>query len=787
MSSRTRGKRAAVAAVVEQPGAEASTSRSRSRRTVKPEPEPEPEPEVEGQQTLADEDALALGEAEDEDAVGEDEDADGEDVDEDEEQDEEVMVPRRSASRRGRGRGRNRGSVRGRGRGRARGGRTRPEQERDDDAGDEEGEATDDAEDEDDEEVIKPSRRARKSVSYKEIPVEVVEGEEEDDDDGDDVDGADDAEEVPSSQSRKRQPPVRLASNLSASTSTPRRRPRQSVTKDADEDEDKTDTPYKREKIPGGSGRGGFSVKGAAAAAARARWDKVRRERAERGEDDEPRSARRPARRQPAAPVADAIEMDSTVTIKGTEYKVGDDELILPDDDKGETKVDAEGRLLGGREYKLVTFTSAERRNPERLYTLTIDAARGCGYTDSLAFLRRCPQILKLSCTLDERSRLIDMGRITGNLKHRQVTMVSVRNVYKLMGARVVKNGKWVTDDYYEDKVLAECAENGYEPYTEVQDDELAVNANANAGGPSSRPTLGDSSRTAANLAPFYTVGGPTTHFAGNGADPWSEAGHGNRRTKMRGAGISEEDWMLRLAEDCRRMDEQLKGWRAERLADLEGADGTKGWVYATEQLAEHNEDESQENGTDGLLKPVKPSLDRKTSLLSQEVTRGDVSLDEEPEGDEVEQGREDVNADVSMHEVASANEAGKIIVEELGVISDQHNWGLGASWQPGVVRAVYEPHTHMPHVPLHTQPTSSTTVRLAPYPIISSASDSKHLNFVQSTITGPAARGLASVEYVFENSGGDEERKRRLQAVEEAVEWERDMKRRRRGYSEVA
>lgn len=34
---------------------------------------------------------------------------------------------------------------------------------------------------------------------------------------------------------------------------------------------------------------------------------------------------------------------------------------------------------------------------------------------------------------------LIDVGRITGNLKHRMVTMVAMRNVYKLMGARVVK------------------------------------------------------------------------------------------------------------------------------------------------------------------------------------------------------------------------------------------------------------------------------------------------------------------------------------------------------------
>ena len=51
------------------------------------------------------------------------------------------------------------------------------------------------------------------------------------------------------------------------------------------EDPEKEDKPLRFEKV--GSGRGGFSVKGAAAAAARARWAKVRREKAERGEDDD--------------------------------------------------------------------------------------------------------------------------------------------------------------------------------------------------------------------------------------------------------------------------------------------------------------------------------------------------------------------------------------------------------------------------------------------------------------------------------------------------------------------
>jgi chromatin structure-remodeling complex protein RSC7 len=120
-----------------------------------------------------------------------------------------------------------------------------------------------------------------------------------------------------------------------------------------------------------------------------------------------------------------------------------------------------------------------------------------------------------------------------------------------------------------------------------------------------------------------------------------------------------------------------------------------------------------------------------------------------------------------------------------------------------------------MPHVPLSTQPKSAFPVRLSPNPILTSQSDDKHKNFVQSTITGQAARGLASVEFVFEDQHqhhqladeayaaepgagvgfglvfgfglgdqvlgeGERERKRRWKEVEEAVSWEKEARRKR-------
>lgn len=585
-------------------------------------------------------------------------------------------------------------------------------------------------------------RRGRESVSYKEIPIDER------------MDGDEDEASTP------------------ALTATPRKRgrpPKRPV--DDDDDDDKNDSSYKKEKIPGGSGRGGFSVKGAAAAAARARWEKVRREKAERGEDDTPKSARRSTttKKHAVGPPAD-YKMGATVSIKNEEYTVGDDELIIPDDPKGDTKIDAAGRLVGDREYKLVTFTSVERRNPERIYALTIDAARACGYSDSLAFLRRYPTVLKLSCTAGERVKLIDLGRISGNLKHRQVTMVAMRNVFKVMGARVIKNGRHVVDDYYEDEAAAKCAENGIEPGSIVQDEEYVPSANLN-NERALRSAPGESSRSLAHLSTFYTVGGPTTHFAGNGVDPWTDSGWGNKRSRLRTAGVTEEDWMLRTAEEARAVDEQLRKYREERLKLLEGVDAMRGWVFAAENATEGTTAKSELIGdaTDVFRAPV--PTEGKKSALSNEVTMEDGGDD--GESTSAEEALE--NKDPDVHQ-AAVEDKEAIITEEPGKMTSKYNWGLGKSWQPGAVRAVYEPHTNMPHIPLFTQPTIAFLAQTSPYPVLSSATDMQDFHLVQSTITGPAARGLASVEYVLETNE-DSQTQQRLTMVEEAEKWERRMR----------
>ena len=204
---------------------------------------------------------------------------------------------------------------------------------------------------------------------------------------------------------------------------------------------------------------------------------------------------------------------------------------------------------------------------------------------------------------------------------------------------------------------------------------------------------LGDAASRVANLAPFYSIGGPTTHFAGTGAHPFGESGWGNKKSKLRSMGISEEDWMLRTAEDARLVDSQLKAYRAERLQTLEGSDKAV-WVYATERVAEGVKEEA--GATD--VTQLKPST------LQVAPKEDEEALTPLPVEDDASKAGETPAAIPTEPLVPSAVSAaprgpsevtsgGSIVVETPEIAArnaSKYNWGLG-SWQPGVVKAAYE------------------------------------------------------------------------------------------------
>lgn len=92
-----------------------------------------------------------------------------------------------------------------------------------------------------------------------------------------------------------------------------------------------------------------------------------------------------------------------------------------------------------GREYKVWTLKSKDRNDPERLYALSIDVARTVGFADSSFMLRRLPLLVKVQMTASEKEQAVEAGRVSNSLKYRSVTMIPIRNVYKYLGAKIVK------------------------------------------------------------------------------------------------------------------------------------------------------------------------------------------------------------------------------------------------------------------------------------------------------------------------------------------------------------
>jgi chromatin structure-remodeling complex protein RSC7 len=134
---------------------------------------------------------------------------------------------------------------------------------------------------------------------------------------------------------------------------------------------------------------------------------------------------------------------------------VRDDEIELPEDPEGETKVDKMGRLQGGREYRVRTFTIQDRG--ERLYMLSTEPARCIGFRDSYLFFQKHKQLFKIILPEEAKHDLIDRNLIPHSYKGRAIGVVTARSVFREFGAKIVIGGRKIIDDYQ----VAACRANG--------------------------------------------------------------------------------------------------------------------------------------------------------------------------------------------------------------------------------------------------------------------------------------------------------------------------------------
>ncbi|KAF2085038.1 hypothetical protein K490DRAFT_68238 [Saccharata proteae CBS 121410] len=132
---------------------------------------------------------------------------------------------------------------------------------------------------------------------------------------------------------------------------------------------------------------------------------------------------------------------------EGNMMEVVEDEVALPEDAEGETKVDKMGNLQGGRDYRVRVFTITGRG--DRLYMLSTEPARCTGFRDSYLFFTKHMQLYKIIVDEAEKRDLIAREIIPHSYKGRAIGVVTARSVFREFGARIIIGGKRIIDDYY--------------------------------------------------------------------------------------------------------------------------------------------------------------------------------------------------------------------------------------------------------------------------------------------------------------------------------------------------
>ena len=130
----------------------------------------------------------------------------------------------------------------------------------------------------------------------------------------------------------------------------------------------------------------------------------------------------------------------------GNMADVKNDEIQLPPDEEGEKKVDENGYLKGGREYRVRTFVIEGKG--DRLYMLSTEPARCIGFRDSYLFFQKHKLLHKIILAEEAKKDLIDRNLIPHSYKGRAIGVVTARSVFREFGARIIIGGKKIIDDY---------------------------------------------------------------------------------------------------------------------------------------------------------------------------------------------------------------------------------------------------------------------------------------------------------------------------------------------------
>lgn len=117
-------------------------------------------------------------------------------------------------------------------------------------------------------------------------------------------------------------------------------------------------------------------------------------------------------------------------------------------DSSGETKVSKDGHPLGGRTFRCRTFQLPEYG--ETLFMLNTECARILGYRDSDVLFNENRSLFKIYLTYTGKAYLIERGISFYSYESEELAIVTARSMFRQFGARLIRNGRRVRDDYWE-------------------------------------------------------------------------------------------------------------------------------------------------------------------------------------------------------------------------------------------------------------------------------------------------------------------------------------------------
>lgn len=141
----------------------------------------------------------------------------------------------------------------------------------------------------------------------------------------------------------------------------------------------------------------------------------------------------------------------------------------------------------------------------------------------------------------------------------------------------MVTDGKWVEDDYYEEKSLEEITARGLkagDPVGELPDpNAFYQSAEASAANALNAVSVGNAKndRSGAGVSMgIYRAGGPTTIFGASGWGPFSDGPlNAVRKSLLSRDGVTEENWMWMAATRVLEANEEWSKWRKEGIKEL--------------------------------------------------------------------------------------------------------------------------------------------------------------------------------------------------------------------------